>query len=670
MPKYFIFCFIIFAFGVSYAEYTEHVETDTVIVTDTKTKEKGQTITQEDMQNMNVYSLSDALTLSPSVMIDEGGARGDTTFKIRGFSSSTIPVIIDGISTLNPYNGLGDSSSMLLGDTASVTIQKGYSSMLQGSNGMGGAVLLTLAKPAEKFEVFLKTTIENDDNFDFASVYNIFSLGFKTSKFYFKNTLQYREIDHYLLPKSYKSMQGSLQKDRNRLFSDRNDIKNTVIAGTTPIDGLDIWFAYIYSDIDKGMVSPEVSSVYSLWGWDYDYHQSISLHGKYEKKNYELNFLAFYDTYDNSMSMYSSLIHVNYDAPYRTSMYDEYAAGFSINGSYKITDNHIIKSAITYRQDNHIGYSEDSISVEEDINITENKLSFGVEYDYKPLKRLTISGTLGFDSLIPSYFFSKENSFNNKLGLSSYNVDVINRFLFAGQFGIFYEFIDDNNLYLTYARRNQFPTMSDRYSTQLGENLPNPNLKPEVADHVELGYKGSLFNMLYIESALYYSSVSDKIVVMQVPNPVVPTTQVDCLMNLDKVSLYGFEFLSNIYILDYAEIGLNLSVNAYNIDKSQSKAAVMTYYPLFTGKAYVKITPCQYIAITPVVEYITSRYADIYGINELDDYFLAHLNINFFINEHFQIDFAVKNLTDTLYETRQFYPLKGRSYTLSLTAKI
>lgn len=172
--------------------------------------------------------------------------------------------------------------------------------------------------------------------------------------------------------------------------------------------------------------------------------------------------------------------------------------------------NVILKSAITYRQDNHIGLSEDSLGLEEDINVTENKLSFGVEYNYKPVEKVTLSAALGFDSLIPSNFYSKNNSFNNQLGLLSYNVEVINRFLFAGQLGIFYEFIDDNNLYLTYARRNQFPTMSDRYSTQLGENLPNPNLKPEVADHVELGYKGSLFDMLYIDTALYYSSVSDK----------------------------------------------------------------------------------------------------------------------------------------------------------------
>lgn len=670
MVRYFLFCFIILYSSISFAQNKQQVETDTIIVTDTKTKEKGQTIFQDEMQNMNAVSLSDVLSLSPGIMIDEGGARGDTTFRIRGFSSSTIPVIIDGISTLNPYNGQSDSSAMLTGDTESITIQKGYSTMLSGNNGMGGAVLLTLAKPKKVFEGFFKTSMEYDDVFDFAAVNNILSLGSKTSKFYIKNTLQYREIDHYLLPKSYKAMQGSIQKDRNRLFSDRTDLKNTLITGVTPLDGLDIWLAYIYSDSNKGMVSPEVSSVYSLWGWNYDNHHSISLHGKYDKNKIKLNFLAFYDTYDNSMSMYSSLIHVDYDAPYRTSIYDEYAAGFSINGGYEINDAHIIKAAITYRQDNHIGLSEDSLGLEEDINVTENKLSFGVEYNYKPFKKVTLSASLGFDSLIPSNFYSKNNSFNNQLGLSSYNVEVINRFLFAGQLGIFYEFIDDNNLYLTYARRNQFPTMSDRYSTQLGENLPNPNLKPEVADHVELGYKGSLFDMLYIDTALYYSSVSDKMVVMEVPNPVVPTTQVDYLMNLDKVSLYGFEFLSNIYILDYAEIGLNLSVNSYNIDKSQSKADVMTYYPLFSGKGYIKITPCEYIAITPVIEYTSERYADIYGIHKLNGYFLAHLNINFLINEHFQIDFSIRNITDELYETVQHYPLKGRSYTLSLTAKI
>ena len=666
-----LFClFILLFYFSSYAEEIQQINTDSIIVTDKKENERGHIITNDEMLSNNASSLADVLSLSPGVMIDEGGPRGDVTFKIRGFDASAFPIVIDGISVLNPYNELSDSSSLLTGDMESITIQKGYSSILSGNNGMGGAVLLTLSKPKKPFELMFKTSIENDDNFDFASVNNIFSIGSKTSKFYFKNTLQYREIDHYLLPASYKPSVSSIQKDRKRLFSDRTDLKNTLIAGITPNDKLDIWLAYTYNEANKGMASPEVSPNYSLWGWNYDYHNSISLHGKYEDNKLKANFLAFYNTYNNSMSMYSSLIHVDYNSPYATSIYDEYAAGFNTSISYNINSRHNISTAITYRNDEHTGFSKDSLSVEEDINVAENKLSFGAEYTYKPLKQLSFVSALGFDSLIPSKFYSRDSSFMNSIGISSYNVNVKNMFLLSGQIGIFYEFMDNNELHLTYARKNQFPTMSDRYSTQLGENLPNPNLKPEMADHVELGYKGTLFNMLYVDTALYYSSISDKMVLMEVPNPVVPTTQVNYLMNLDKVSLFGYEFLSSLFILEYAEVGLNFSINGYNIDKSQSKANVLTYYPLFTGKAYVKITPCQYIAITPSIEYNTEQYADIYGIHKLDDYFLAHLNINFFINDNFQIDFAIRNIADTLYETRQYYPLKGRSFVLSLTAKI
>lgn len=669
MVKFIFFCFIILFYFQSYAEDMIQIKTDEITVTDTKTKESGQTISKYEMDSMGINTLSEALTFSPSVMLDEGSARGGTNFRIRGFDSSTIPVIIDGISTLNPYNGLGDSA-ILTGDLEEITIQKGYSSMLSGNNGMGGAILLKLAKPKKPFELYFKTSIENDDNFSPASINNIASIGSKTSKFYFKYTLQHRDIDHYLLPKKYKPLQGSIQTDRKRLFSDSKDIKHTLIAGTTPIDNLDIWLSYTHNNSNKGIISPEVSPVYSLWGWNYDYNDSIALHGDYNDNKLKINTLAYYNTYNNSMSMYASMIHIDYNAPYRTSIYDEYAAGFNTNISYNIKDNHILKAASTYRVDNHIGYSEDTLGIEEDINVTENKVSFGAEYNYIPHKKVTLTTSLGFDTLIPSDFYSKNNKFNQQLGITSYDVAIKNRMLFAGQVGIFYDFIDDNTLYLTYARRNQFPTMSDRYSTQLGESLPNPNLKPEIADHIELGYKGTLFQMLYIESSLYYSLVSDKMAVMEVPNPVMPTTYVDYLMNLDKVSFFGYEFLSNIFILDYAEIGLNFSVNGYHINKSIINAKYMPYYPLFTGKAYIKITPCDYIAITPIIEYNTERYSDIYGLHKLDDYLLAHLNINFFINDNFQIDFSVKNIGDTLYESKLNYPLKGRTFILSFSAKI
>ncbi len=669
MVLVFLFCFIIFfSFNVN-ADNVTHVQTDAVIVKDSKTKERGHIITQDDLESMGITTLTDALSLSPSVMVDEGGRRGGTNFKIRGFDSSTIPVIIDGISTQNPYNGFGDNS-ILTGDLEKITVQKGYSTLLLGSSGMGGAILLTTAKPKKPFELSFKSSLEHDNDFAPASIYNTLSIGSKTSKFYFKNTLQHRDTDHYNLPKSYKAVQGSVQESRKRLFSEGSDIKNTLILGITPINSLDLWIQYTYKDTNDGIVSPEISPVYSLRGWNFDYSHNTSFHGKYNDGKININFLTYFNKYDNSMSDYTSIYHIINNAPYRTSIYDEYAAGFNINAAYNITNQHILKSAFTYRQDNHIGYSKDVLGLEEDINVTENKISLGAEYNYKPLAAVTLSGALGFDSLLPESFYSRDNEFNQSLGLTGYNIVIKNRFLLAGQLGVFYEFMDNNHIYVTYARRNQFPTMNDRYSTQLGESLPNPNLKPEMADHFELGYKGSLFNMLYIETSLYYSMVTDKMVLMEVPNPIRPSAYVNYLTNLDKISLFGYEFLSNIFILEYAELGLNFSVNGYSINKSLAGAKYMPYYPLFTGKAYLKITPCAYFTVTPYIEYNTERYADIFGIEKLSDYFLAHLSFNFYINDYMQIDFSIKNITDNLYETRQNYPLKGRTFTLSFSTKI
>jgi iron complex outermembrane receptor protein len=62
--------------------------------------------------------------------------------------------------------------------------------------------------------------------------------------------------------------------------------------------------------------------------------------------------------------------------------------------------------------------------------------------------------------------------------------------LWAAEAGVFLNPADANELRLTYARKNHFPTMSQRYSSRIGEIKPNPKLGPEWADHFEAGYTG------------------------------------------------------------------------------------------------------------------------------------------------------------------------------------
>ena len=58
--------------------------------------------------------------------------------------------------------------------------------MLNGANGMGGAVILTTAKPEKLFESKFKAALELDSHFNTAAVTPSFSLGSKSSKFYIK----------------------------------------------------------------------------------------------------------------------------------------------------------------------------------------------------------------------------------------------------------------------------------------------------------------------------------------------------------------------------------------------------------------------------------------------------------------------------------------------------
>ena len=207
--------------------------------------------------------------------------------------------------------------------------------------------------------------------------------------------------------------------------------------------------------------------------------------------------------------------------------------------------------------------------------------------------------------------------------------------------------------------------MNDRYSTRFSESLPNPNLKPEVADHAELGYKGVLFNMLYVDTALYYSFVSDKMATIYVPDPFIPYKGVEFLTNIDAVSLYGYELALVLFPCDYAELGYNMSINKYFVHKSVTGFNELTYFPELTLNSYIKIMPCEYFSITPLIEYVSKRYTDLNGSEFLDPYFLFNIYATINISDNYKLDFAVKNITDENYSYRYGYPMAGRTYSIS-----
>lgn len=86
------------------------------------------------------------------VVLEKSGNRNELTVKVRGFDSRQVPVFFDGIPTYVPYDGNLDLGRFMTSELESIEVSKGYTSLLQGPNLMGGAINLTTATPKKPFE--------------------------------------------------------------------------------------------------------------------------------------------------------------------------------------------------------------------------------------------------------------------------------------------------------------------------------------------------------------------------------------------------------------------------------------------------------------------------------------------------------------------------------------
>ena len=632
-----------------------------------ETKDTGERIDQEDMKREGARDLREALQYMPGVTFTGGGARNESNFRLRGFGVDSVPIIVDGITMANPYRREGDAARFLTGDLESVTVHKGYSSTLLGANTLGGAVVMTIAKPKKPLELMFDAESNFDGVFSYASSTYVAAAGTKQDRFYARAVYQYRDVDHFRLSNDFVPTENNPQQKGDRLWSDSTDKKLTLIAGLTPNSGLDIWATYVQQDADKGLSPPETKiRGYRIWEWPIWNRKSFSLNGEYESGAFNLKALAYYDKYDNRLIEYYSMRALEFGIHGKPSDYDEYSAGARALGNWAINDWNSLQFAATYKKEDHKGLR----GGEEEIRVNEDTWSVGTEYSVTPLSKFTFIAGLGFDTLIPNEYWGKDDEFAQKLGARYYVVKSKTMQLYTWQFGVFYEAAKDHELHLTYARKNHFPNMSQRYSTRFGDVLPNPSLRPEIAKHFEFGYEGTPVNALKLNAAVYYSKMTDKIVNIKLPDPNNPIVAVDYARNLDESSFYGFELGARFQLNETFSGGGAFSWNKYNIDYNQSgEIKVLNYYPEVTTNAFIEIKPVKKISIIPRFEYTSSRYCDTGGINKLDAYYLLNIKAIWDINDYLSLSGVANNILDKLYEIREYFPQAGRSYAVSLTVK-
>jgi iron complex outermembrane receptor protein len=664
-------------------------------------KETTEFITREQMDRRGDSDLIEAVRWVPGIIpLDAGGARNESGFTMRGLGQATVPVYLDGVPWGDPYGSQIDYSRFLTTDIESISINKGYSSMMLGSNNMGGVIVMRTAKPKKPFEASLKSSLDTDGVFAYSGNLQTFSAGTKLDLFYAKASFTWRDVDHWRLPKTFKASDdlepgagGNPQKEGDRIWSKSSDLKISALFGFTPGENIDVWASYSYSDSDKGVSPPSVDGVkYSVWEWPYVRRHTVSLNGDWTTDSFYLHAMGFFDKYNNRLYPYprfgggasgDTAYNAWLDGNSETSDYDDYTFGVTLQGTYNINKLSKIAGNFDFKQFSHKSFDKAYLSPStysdtfvQTADVSENLIFAGAEYTIKPVNPLTLAAGLGVNIYVPG-------NMDNYNSTSGDKVTTVNspetQAAPTVQLGAFYDLSTDHELHLTWALKNRYPTMKEKFSSLgTGKNKANPDLTAEYANHFEFGYKGYLIEKINITSAVFYTYASDRITNVSITGDPDYTSQ---YQNIDKTAFYGFEFGTEMYVSRFVSLGGALGYTKSEIISSESGYTQIAGIPEFTANGYAVIKPLETVltgggihnvSIIPGFEFFGSRVLGnqiTTTRTALPDYTLASIKLSADFTDYVSASFSVYNLFDELYESSQYFPQAGRSYNFTLSGK-
>jgi iron complex outermembrane receptor protein len=633
----------------------------------------GSVVTREQSWTFEKFSLDQVMNLAPGVSSTLRGRRNEADIFVRGFDRWQVPLMVDGVRIYLPADNRIDFGRFLTADIAAIQIQKGYASVLDGPGAMGGAINLVTSKPRETLE--FEGGVEAGGRSGVEGWNGFVIAGSRRERFYVHGSVNDSDRDSWSLSDDYEPPPGSLEDGGERLGSDSEDWRINFKLGFTPNDTDEYTLNFIRQEGEKSTPlnvynNPPVPRA-SFWVWPYWDVQTTSFLTSTELDALYLKTKSYYNTFENGLSSYDDITYTTQSQPWAfDSPYDDHAYGTSIELGTTQLEANTLKFAIHYRTDVHTEQqtsrptSSAQISAEPVQEQSQKTWSVAVENTFHPSPELDVVVGVSYDE----YEVTKAEEYDIDISPAIFEYPKGGSHAFNWQTALVYRYSDRGQVHASVSDRGRFPTFFELYSTRFGTATPNPNLGPERATNLEVGWETTTMRGTRVGGALFHNDVQDLVQTVVLPDT---TTQTQ---NVGDGRFYGLEVFFDVRVAD----GLGIGGNYTHIDLKIEDALQPNLRPegVPSDKVFLYATwqPRERFTLTPSIEAADDRWSPVnpapaFPYVKTGAYTLVNLDAKLSISNTLELAIGIKNLLDDDYELAWGFPQPGRTaYTKILVA--
>ena len=661
----------------------------------------GVTISNRQMETFAKDTLDQAVNIAAGVNSETTGtARNEQNIYVRGFDRWEVPLTVDGVRVYLPVDNQLDYARFQTPDIAEVQISKGYASVLDGPDGMGGSINLVSRKPVREVEseLFVRNEFGRDGTYE--GLQSAAYLGTKQQNYYAQVSGTWRDMKGWMLPESFSSTpdQGWGFRDGSGTYDWNANAK----VGWTPNATDEYSLSFMHQEGKKGspfnvidplVAAKGVTAYSSQNAWDWPYWNVQSLYFLSNTKIGDTSYVktkAYWNKFDNDLVSYSNPWVAIQNTPAAfNSVYNDYALGAGVEAGTVIAGVDTIKTMLEYRLDAHNAWEQyygfkgyngcvaNVVCYEQPIITSlEDTYSVAVENTYRPTPQIDLVQGFGYDwrhlrqaEDFNSSIFGPTLAAPYPFGVVNYPLTNSSAPSFQG--AAIYHFTDKEEAHFNVSDRDRFPTLFEQFSSRFGSSIANPDLEPERAINFDLGWSDQIAPRTKVSADVFYDIIRNYIQQVPVTSYGAGITQ---SQNVGSGEFFGGEITADYLVRDDFSVGGNLTIEhrhiyAPNILNFQPIGVPDVKMFLFAGYRPLQIPG---LTLTPSLEMDGSRWTvtdvatPIYY--RTGAFTIVNFNADYQVTKNLKLSVGARNLFDTGYTLTYGYPEPGRSMYVAVKA--